>query len=74
MKKVTMKNFSGAEVLSKEELKNIMGGKVAPVRCQLTNGLIVDCHNSAERCIEILFNAGEDVFGCWETTPVPDLP
>ena len=74
MKKISIKNLNGVEILSKNELIKVEGGQAAPYQCELMNGIIVDCNSSsASSCIDILENAGMDVGGCWATTPLPDI-
>ncbi|WP_333889250.1 hypothetical protein [Sphingobacterium siyangense] len=61
------------EPLSREQLKGIQGGKTPPYRCELLNGMVVDCYqDNVSRCIDILDSAGATVGGCWSTTPLPD--
>lgn len=73
MKKISLKNLSGTQILTKEELKGIFGGEAGgpAFQCELTNGLTVDCYTAtALECIEILAGENQEVGGCWGTTPV----
>ena len=76
MKKISLKNLNGVEILTKHELIKVEGGKAAraKIRCELMNGEVVDCQTqTALACIEFLTSEGKDVGGCWSTTPLPDV-
>ncbi|SKB27432.1 natural product precursor [Parapedobacter luteus] len=63
MKKISFKNLSADEMLSREEMKNISGGYT----CQLMSGGTFTCNApSASDCLDVCYENNWDCFGCFE--------
>ena len=75
MKKISLKNLTGIETLSKEELIKVEGGKkLPPATCYFTDGSSTQCYTQTQEqlynCQQVLeLTTGKEIDFCSQVLP-----